>query len=271
MVRLALALAPLLVAGCAAPVPDTREALPAGRTVDFHHVSRLAPAEARAPSKPAAAAAQPAARADASAGPFVRLRCDQYQVDSSSLPSLIQPSGARAFARVASRADVQRVLDARIADGSMERSARPSLLVLDGGKASMSVTREQAFVDGFEIARVGAELIGDPRVATTEEGLTLDVGVRVNATTSIGVEVAWKQVQLLRPLLESNVRFPGSGVDVVVQVPLALRQEISSATTLGPDEVLVLGGILDADGEHDVIVVVDARREENGVAVLEVR
>jgi hypothetical protein len=272
MPRFPLALAPLLIAGCAAPLPDTREPLPAGRAVEFHHVSRLEPAEAHAPARASADAAEAPARVDApvrmAVGPFVRLHCSQYQVDASSLESLVRSSGGRAFACVASRADVQRVLEARIADGSVERSARPSLLVRDGGTASMSITHQQAFVDGFEIARVGADLIGDPRIATTEEGLTLEVRARLDPAPSIGVEVAWKQTQLLRPLLEGNVRVPGSGLDVVVQVPLALRQEISSAAELGPDEVLVLGGILDGDGVHDMLVVVDARREEKGVAVL---
>jgi len=271
--------AALLIAGCAAPHPDTREPLPAGRAVEVHYVSRLAPATARVPGQPGDPAELVAARAwgaardravdsdapaQAVAGPFVRVQCAQYQVDARSLSSLLEPGGPRAFGRVAARADVQRVLDARIADGSVQRSARPSLRVRDGGTASMSTTNQQAFVEGFEITRAGADLIGDPCIATTEEGIALDVRARLGAARSVTVDVAWKHTELLRPLLESSVRLPGSGVDVVVQIPLAVRQELASSVELGPDEVLVLGGLHGQGGAYDVLVVVDAHREEGG-------
>ncbi len=268
MLRPSLVLAALLIASCAAPLRDTREPLPAGRAVEVHYVSRLGPAAAHAPGQPGTERAAPAAaddrHAQSATGPFVRLQCAQYEVDARSLPSLVDQQGARAFARVAPRADVQRVLDARIADGSVHCSARPSLLVRDGGAAALSTTHQQAFVEAFEITRIGADLIGDPCVATTEEGTALELRARLDPSTSIDVVITLKHTELLRPLHESCVRVPGAGVDVVVQVPLALRQELASSARLAPDEVLVLGGLLGGDGTYDVLVVVDAHREESG-------
>jgi hypothetical protein len=270
MLRPALVLLPLLISGCAAPALDTHEPLPAGRAADLRYVSRLAPAVAREDVQPSAdRAAEPAAEllsAQAADGPYVRIECAQYEVDAGSLPALAAQPGARAFARVAPRADVQRVLDARIVDGSVKRSGRPAILVRDGGRAALSTTSQQSFVEAFEITRAGADLIGDPCIATTVEGSALEVRAKLDAPPSIGVEISLKLTELLRPLHETSVRVPGASVDVTVQVPLALRQELASSALLAPDEVLVLGGLLGNDGTHDLLVVVDARRDEGGGA-----
>src|SRR5689334_17823068 len=105
MLRLALVLASVS-AGCAATAPAPREPLPAGRAAEVRYVSQLAPAVPVAPP----VAAKPAAAAnprDAAATPRVRVDCAQYRVDAGALASLVAPGGARAFALVAPRADVQ--------------------------------------------------------------------------------------------------------------------------------------------------------------------
>lgn len=258
MRRPLLALAPLLFAGCAAQRPDAGEPLPAGRSIEFRHLARIGPAEAHGAQR---AAADPPARPAAVDGPIVRVECTQYLVAAKALPSLVPGETAHAFVRALPRAEVRRVLAARVADGSIRAAARPALLVPDGGSSSLSSTHHEAYVDGFEITRAGAVLLGDPSVATTEEGLRLEVSARIHPAPAIGVEIALEHTALLRPLLERNVRLPGSDLDIVVQVPFALRQWLASDAELAPDEVLVLGGLVDADGVHDLLVVVDARRE----------
>lgn len=261
MLRSALALV-FLCSACVAPRSDpAREPLPAGRAADVRYVSRLA--IATAPAADADRSAAPVDPRAVAAAPRVRVECAQYRVEASTLGSLVAPAGARAFALVAPRDAVQRVLDARVADGSAQRSARPTLLLRDGAPAEIATTRQQAYVEGFTLTRASDGLVGDPCVATTEEGLSFTVVARLGAAAT-SVDVALTHTELLRPLLESNVRVPSSGVDVVVQVPLALRQELGASAALGPGEVLVLGGILERDGEHDVLVVVDACREDPG-------
>lgn len=264
MLRPALALA-FLSAGCAAPQPEAapRKSLPVGRAAEVRYVSRLAPAVPVAPPAPPKRVFAADLRRDAEDTTRVRVDCAQYRVDASTAASLVAPGGPRAFALVAQRSDVQRVLDARLADGSMQRASRPQFLLREGAKAELSSTHEQAYVEGFTISRVGDGLIGDPCIATTAEGMSFAVVARLDeAATALEIELT--HTELLRPLLESDVRIPSSGVDVVVQVPLALRQELAASALLGPGEVLVLGGILERDGEHDVLVVVDARRDESG-------
>ncbi len=258
MLRHVLALVPVVFAACAAAPRMPSAMLPDGRAAEVRYVSRLAPALSRDESRATSTDLETDVRADSD---FVRVSCTQYQVEAGGIASLVDMQGARCFARVVSRAQVQRVLDACVADGSIRRSGRPALRVRAGGTALISTMRDHAFVEGFEITRIGDGLVGDPRVATTQEGISLTVRARLNSAPSIAVDVQLQQTELIRPILEKGVRVPGSSTDVVVQLPLALRQELAASVELGADEVLVMGGIRDSDGAHDVFVVIDTQSE----------
>lgn len=268
MSRHLLALVPVLFTACTTAPRLSTAMLPDGRSAEVRYVSRLSPALPRDDSRTTTTNLERGVRADAD---FVSVNCTQYQVDAGGMASLVDMQDARCFARVASRVEVQRVLDACVADGSVRRSSRPSLRVRDGGTAMVSTTRDHAFVEGFEITRIGDGIIGDPRVATTQEGISLTVRAQLGKAPTIALDVQFEQTELIRPILEKGVRVPGSSADVVVQVPLALRQELAASVNLTQDEVLVLGGIRDLDGLHDVFVVVDPRGEsDDALAQIEV-
>jgi hypothetical protein len=174
------------------------------------------------------------------------------------------------------RADAQRVLDACVADGSLLRSGQPALRVRDGGAASIATTKDRAFVSGFDIARAGDGIFGDPRVETTQEGTSLAVRARLDAgqdadARKVVLDVMLEQTELVQPIQEALVRVPGASVDVVVQTPLALRQTLAASAELADDEVLVLGGIPGHDGEHDLFVVVDPRAESSGAVAVGIK
>ncbi len=265
--ELALVAFPLLaLAACATAPKPLPERLPVGRTVEVRSVSILAPAVARDVDPRVASkidaehaadrALDPAVRPD---GDFVRLSCTQYQSDAGALAALVDVHGGRSFAVVLLRGDAQRVLDACVAEGSLWRASRPSLRLQGGGTALLATTREHAFVSAFDISRLGDSIVGDPRVATTREGTTLAVRAQIVGASSIALDVTLEQTELVQPVQEVGVRVPGSTVDVVMQIPLSLRQELAASVELATDEVLVLGSI--RDGAHDVFVVVDPRSE----------
>ncbi|MBK7877872.1 MAG: hypothetical protein IPJ77_19500 [Planctomycetes bacterium] len=210
--------------------------------------AELAPASA-ADRTPAEANAGAAGHAGRVAGaPSVRLRARFVRVDPALELELFGSHGVEG--RVLERAEFDATCQEGVESGTIVLLSEPTLRVEAGVRASLALRKETAFVRAFEITRNADSLVGDPQISVAEEGLVLDGTPRlVTADGTVELDLALEANYLARPLHQLDALIPGTQSAVVVlQLPLAFAQRLSAKAALAPSEVLVLRGIVDAEG-----------------------
>lgn len=237
----------LALASCSALSRAPHAPLTAVRGVDVTYRAELAPAPAadRTTALPNAGAAPEGRVASA---PSVRLRARFVRIDPALELELFGSRGVEG--RVLDRAAFDATCNEGVEAGTIALLSEPTLRVEAGVRASMALRNQTAFVRAFEITRSADSLLGDPQISVAEEGLVLDGTPRVvTADGTVELELALEANYLARPMHQLDALIPGTQSAVVVlQLPLAFAQRMSAKAALAPCEVLVLRGLVDAEG-----------------------
>lgn len=238
----------LALASCSALARAPYAPLTTVRDVDVTYRAELAPAPVadRTPAPANAGAAAPESRA--AGAPSIRLRARFVRVDPKLELELFGSRGVDG--RVLGRAEFDATCNEGVESGTIALLSEPMLRVEAGVRASLALRKQTAFVRAFEITRSQDSLLGDPQISVAEEGLVLDGTPRLRTEDgAVELDLALEANYLARPLHELDALIPGTRSAVVVlQLPLAFAQRMSAKAALAPDEVLVLRGIVDAEG-----------------------
>lgn len=254
-------LALLAFTSCAAIARAPYAPLATERAIAVRFHAELAPGPARTTepsnSGPSVVDRAPLAEEPAAA-PEITMRCRFLRLDARAETELLgarRPDG-RVLVRAAFDAAVERC---RV-EGECELITRPTLRVGNGQRGWIAVTSQTAFVRSFGLEAAGDALLGDPEVATTEEGLRLSALPRLaNGGGAVELALELHASQLAGPIRDLTARLPGTTTDVVLQVPIAFEQALDASATLAPGEVLVLRGLVDEHG-RPILACIECER-----------
>lgn len=262
-----LSLRSLVVLGCAsawcaacASSPAPLEPLEAVRDVPVTFEASLAPTIGeRTSGEPRRA--EPIAKAPAAPAPVdgVALQVRFASVSAAVLEELlpIHHSGG-AFGVVVSRERVETLAPRLHADREVELVGAPELSLVAGEPAHVEISSSYALVGRFVVRQSSDARLGDPEITLLHEGVRIEALAKRGA---IGVELdlALRRTDIVRPIEERVVSLPGFGASVTLSTPIVYEQHLSASASLAPDEMLLLGGLVDADG-HPVVACVTGRR-----------
>lgn len=233
-----------LFASCASQSRATYAPLATIRDVEVTYRAELAPASTQ--PDPVCPSAEVAANA-----PLVAIRARFMRFEPRLERELFGPG--RIDGRVLERTTLDSVCLECVDAGTLVLLSAPSLHVGVGGRGSCAVTQARPFVRAFEFTGSGLSFIGDPQLSLVQEGLVLDSRPRVGAADgSLEFDVELQANYLARPLHQYDVQVPGLSSEVTLQLPLAYEQRLSTQGALAAGEVLVLRGLVDAQGRSIV-------------------
>jgi hypothetical protein len=135
-----------------------------------------------------------------------------------------------------------------------ERVTAPRLSVFDGQHSHFAVSDERAYVSRFDVAGDGATMVADPVVDTLRQGLSFDLCASVVDRDALELELEWRICELDEDLPEISHKLPFGDTPVVVQVPLAMNQQLTTHARLRAGERMVLS-CRGADGQQRIAVV----------------
>lgn len=264
---LALPAVVILCASCASS-RERFEPLKARRDVPVTFTATLAPRAGetnRHTPDPAAAAPhalQVPPRVDA---PAIEVTCRLVRIQTQALSEILPEERRSAYGLVMSKHDVEALAPALHAAECVEMISSPQLLLGENKKGELRIASQQSFVRGFGLQLVAGNLIGDPDIATVSEGFTLRVTGKPGATANdVELELAIDDTELMKPLRESSVALPGTRESVTVQMPITFEQHLGANSTLAPDEMLILGGLIDREGQPFLACVTSRRVPAGG-------
>ena len=134
-------------------------------------------------------------------------------------------------------------------DGTLDVLSSPSLSVETGGRAFVSLLSQTAYIRSFELTANDTSLVADPQIDVASEGLLLHGVPRGGAREdTIELDLDLRSCQLERPIRVVDARVPGLAAQVSMQVPLTFVQHLTTSVVLARGEVLVLRGLVDAEG-----------------------
>jgi hypothetical protein len=146
---------------------------------------------------------------------------------------------------VAPRPAVEQALATLRAEGLGDDGelVRADLFLADGGVGTVSAVTQEAFVEAFELVVTEDAAIADPRVAVLTEGVHLSVTARAVEAPEGGtaLELDLALADLERPI-ESVAVDLGGPLPLHIDAPRCRERRLTSAATLAPGDVLVLGG-----------------------------
>ncbi|MFG0320278.1 MAG: hypothetical protein ACF8XB_23595 [Planctomycetota bacterium JB042] len=97
----------------------------------------------------------------------------------------------------------------RLMDGRSDMVLAPTVTMLGGQSASLSVLNQVAYLKDFRFERVGTELIADPEVGTVHEGVLIDlVPILGPAGRTISIGAGVTIANLKRPIPEMALHVP---------------------------------------------------------------
>lgn len=239
------------------------------REVDVRYRAELAPERGVEPTKGEPAAPAPEASAPAKAAPsaaLVRFECELHALDARDALALSPTADPAPFGRVVSSAELDRATRAWSERDASERRTSPSLQLESGKTGTIAVLAQTSFVQGFTIESTNGGMIGDPRIEVAQEGVRVEATPRLADDGSVVLDVVVRASQILHPLEEASVCFPGTRTAIGLQMPIAFAEEMGASTALRENEALVLGPFAPKD-EKRLVAVVRARRAAPEVAL----
>jgi type II secretory pathway component GspD/PulD (secretin) len=155
------------------------------------------------------------------------------------LKSTIGKSGAATVWQLADD-EVQAVLKATQEGKQSTLLTAPRITLFNGQRAYVNVSTQTAYVSGFNVTkRDGGETRYEPKIATVESGVMLDV----RATASADRRYATLTLKPKLSKLDSLVPAPVPGVkDLFVQVPHVSVQELQTTLSIPDRGTALIGG-----------------------------
>jgi hypothetical protein len=194
---------------------------------------------------------------------LVLVRCKIVEMDRGDARSML---GSSPCARRAPRDVAEEAFGALERTGSAKVITAPALTLFDGAQGDIEVADEQTFVEAFDFsegtdaAGVERATIGDPIIATVSEGIRVEARTTaIDGGGAVRLELGLRVRDLLDSIPESTARLPGFDASVTVQQPLLYTQHLAASADLGPEDVLVVGG-LTTPREGRVLVALVATR-----------
>ena len=125
----------------------------------------------------------------------------------------------------------------------------PSLLVISGQRAQVTVVNTTAYIKDHEIKMVGTHLIADPIIDTFSEGVFLDLECLLEpAGAGVLMNGKVRLVNAARPIREFKTSLADSNHEVTIQMPEIRESGITfeevAIPFLGQEAVLVIEGLV---------------------------
>ncbi len=135
-------------------------------------------------------------------------------------------------------------LDALVEQGGATELGAPRLSLVAGHGGYISVSNQVAYLERFELVAYGRDCVADPAVGVAEEGFLLKAHPeQPSAAGGVPLQLELVVASLEQPMRERTVALPGSGALVSLQSPLSTSQKLATELELGPDDLLILGGL----------------------------
>lgn len=191
--------------------------------------------------------------------------CEFVVLDSRDLQAF--RGASEPFGCVLSRTEFERVRSELAAHGTYAPVHAPKLVLADGARGDIAMTKESAFLRSFEVTRGENSLLADPEIAVAQEGVLLDARATRRADGGVALELALTSSALVRPFTETYVHVSPLRNPVMLQIPIAFEQHLAANAALGEDEVLVLGGLYASAPERVLVAFVHTRAVAAGETV----
>jgi type II secretory pathway component GspD/PulD (secretin) len=247
----------LLIAACASTRPAPLPALGSIRELPVNYHAQL---EARTSDAPSAGPARAEAVQVPPAETVLEVHCQIARIDRDSLRELVPDSSTGIFARVVARGAFDSARESLAGRSEFVLLSCPTLSVRDGQAASVLVGDQRAYARGFSIQNVGLGLIADPEIDVAQAGYSLKAMSKLSADRAhVDLDITWACATMQTPFAEIVTQLPGTDTRVTLQVPILFEQTLATSGSLAPDEVLLLGGLVDENG-RDCIACLTADR-----------
>jgi hypothetical protein len=179
-------------------------------------------------------------------GPLITMTLRLYAVEPAILDEALSAHGGSLFAVACSRADARRL------QHDLEQRSEPSVATLQGParltqhsgeKSCISVSKQIAYVAGFQLDATPQGAMADPRIEVASEGVLFTADARFDeASGAISIELELTVCQLDHPLAEQRIMLIADALPVTIQLPSGLTRRLTAQTALGPDEAFLFGG-----------------------------
>ncbi len=197
--------------------------------------------------------------------PAIEVTCRLVRIETQALSEIMPEERRSAYGLVMSKLDVEALAPKLHAADCVEMISSPQLVLGENKNGELRIASQQSFVRGFGLQLVAGNLIGDPDIATVSEGFTLRVTGKPGANPNdVELELAIDDTELMKPLCESSVALPGTRESVTMQMPITFEQHLCASSTLAADEMLILGGLIDREGQPFLACVTSRRVQVGG-------
>lgn len=197
--------------------------------------------------------------------PAIEVTCRLVRIQTQALHEILPDEKRSAFGLVMSKHDVEALAPALHAADCVEMISSPQLVLGENKNGELRIASQQSFVRGFGLQLVAGNLIGDPDIAVVSAGFMLHVRGKNGASAeTVELELTIDDTELMKPLRESSVALPGTRESVTVQMPITFEQHLGASSTLAPDEMLILGGLIDREGQPFLACVTSRRVQVGG-------
>ena len=146
------------------------------------------------------------------------------------------------------RSAAQAFLDELAADGHVKEINSPQIVVEGGSIGTVAVVNQVSYVRSFDLLATHSALAADPQIDIAEEGYQLVVQPQQpDADGFVALALELTSVTLERPIEVREANILGADIPVSFQLPVTTSQRLGASTHVGPEDVLVLGGLATAD------------------------
>ncbi len=151
----------------------------------------------------------------------------------------------------------------------VELVTAPRVVVHAGARANLSVLEQTAYIKDYELTLLpdlGQEL-ADPVIDVLQTGVVLDIRA-VPIDDRLAVKAAFSYSTAEKPIRSQELRLGAGGQVVTIQLPevrstkASARFDLADAATIAIATVDPGGGDDDADGGHDILLLIKATRLE---------
>ena len=193
-------------------------------------------------------------------GTLIDVQVVLFTAPLGTLATHVQDGGSGAVVLEAATAGA---LQVALQDAGAQQVTAPRLTALPRQDTQVTVSKEQAFVVGYELKRVqpGDRVVADPVIDTVQEGVFLDVQTALLPDGLLGLEIGLRHAELREPVATRDMRAELDMTDA--PAPLEVALPTVDSVSVDTQVVLVSGasallGSRGIDPTTELIVFVQA-------------